>query len=712
MVICPKCNTPLAEDAKFCDACGSQIFATTFCPNCGGQTSTEFAFCQMCGTPIAGIGAAPVAPDEPVATKKKKSGKSSKKKVALFVGIGIVVLAIALAAFLLLRGGSGKKNYSLYLRDGDICYSDFSKDGSFEITSRLTYGKNIKGTSEVSYGASALGALIAFSEDGNRIFFPDRFENLNGGVTLYYRDLNKKDKDAEKIDSDVTLYAINKKGTQVVYLKGKDNTLYLHDLAEKEKIASNVLNFHVTDDLKKIGYVNDEGGCYLWTADKDAEKLASDVSNIVHFSEDLSVFYYMKDGSLYKQPTDGGDKLKIASDVKNVLAVYDSGEVYYTKEERKEINLLDYVTDDMAEADASVKEPSYPAYPDAPKYPYWWDYDTDAEYEAAKAKYDTDYKAYEEACRKLDEAYNAALDQYYEKLGRDYLREELKNEKLDNIEYKLFYFDGTNETVVTDALTGVGDTSCAYDKPAMVLSIYNKSDVKKVKFSEITSYNDVSSLVEEAFFSSADWYIALGSTLSVIEQEDAYDFRISSDGSLVFFLDELSEEGNGDLYTIKITDGQVGKRELLDSDVNKRALSLTHDNKIVYYKDVSDDGANGTLFIDGKEIDDDVILWVFSYLDDGAVLYYTDWNSKKSYGTLMMFKDGNKTKISDDVHDYVIAYSGDILYLYDYSTNYYSGTLYTYNDGDPKKIDDDVAAIITVSNDVVRGRFLRWRYSR
>ncbi|HPY64275.1 MAG TPA: zinc ribbon domain-containing protein [Bacillota bacterium] len=705
MTICPKCNAQLAEDANFCDACGTKVLRTIFCPNCGGQTSTEFAFCQKCGTPTEGTRESYVVPADPSAAKKVKFGKSSAKKIALIAVIVIVVLAIALTSFLLLRDGGRKEHYSLYLKDGDIFYTDFTKDGILEITSRLTYGKNISGTPGVTNGAFALGAFITFSDDGNRMFFPDRFEYINEGVTLYYRDINKDNKEAERIDSNVSLYAINDKGTKVAYLKGRDNTLYLHDLTDKEKIAGNVLFFQVADNLNKIGYLNDEGGYYLWTLNKDTVKLASDVSYIAHVTEDLSAIYYVKDDSLYKQTTDGADRVKIASDVKNVLSVYESGEMYYTKTEHVEVNLMDYVTDDMAAADASITEPSTPVYPDPPSSPNWWDYDTDEAYEAAWSKYESDYEAYEATCDRLYEEYSAALEKYYAKRDRDYLRDELKNATQENTEYTLFYFDGTEETVVTDAMTSASGTSYANDKPAMILSVYNKSDVQKVKLSEISSYYEVSSMVQAALYSSSERYIAIRANLSVIEQDDASNFQISSDGSTIFFLDEISEKGDGDLYTVKIIDDQVSKPELCDSDVNNCVIFFTDDNKIVYYKDVNYDNYRGDIFIDGTEIDYDVQLWTVSFSEDGSVLYYTDWNSDKSYGTLKMFKEGKKTKVSDDVHDYTIASNGDIIYLYDYSTNYYAGMLYSYNNGDPQKIDDDVAALIFMDDSTIRGRY-------
>jgi hypothetical protein len=75
---------------------------------------------------------------------------------------------------------------------------------------------------------------------------------------------------------------------------------------------------------------------------------------------------------------------------------------------------------------------------------------------------------------------------------------------------------------------------------------------------------------------------------------------------------------------------------------------------------------------------------------------------------LKMFKNGTKTKIADDVHEYDIIDNGDILYLYDYSMNYYTGTLYLFNGGDPKKIDDDVTALIPSHDYETKGDYYGW----
>jgi len=699
MAVCPKCGKELEEGAKFCDACGAQVFETIFCPNCGEQTSTEFAFCQKCGASIT-VDTAPAPAAEPAA-EKKKGPQAPPKKAILFGGIGLAALVVIFLAVSLFSGG-GKDKYGLYLKDGEIVYTDYSEKGAMEITSRLSRD----GQAYLATSGNDIGQYIAFSEDGKRIFYPDRVDSDSYGITLYYRNINKPNEDAVKIDSDVTSYAINSKGTQVIYVKGSDGILYLHNLTDKEKIASGVVDFDVAEDCKKIGYLTDENSYYIWRSGKEAVKLAGDITVIEHVTDDLSTIYYLKDGSLYKQTEGSEDKTKIASDISSVVAIYDSGEAYYTKAESAEKNLLDYVDDDMAAADAGVSEPVYPDFPDSPASPYWWDYETTEAYEAAQAQYETDYAAYQATCDQLRADYNTANEAYQAKRSRDSLREQLRNATQEHTEYTLYYFNGTEEAVVTDALADEYSVSICYDKPVAVLPVYSQSDVRKVKLSEISSAYEVNEQVNEALYSSSEMYLAVGSTLSEIDQSDAESYRISSDGSTVYFLDDISDDGYGDLYKLAIADGKAGKPEIYDSDVSSQAIFFS-DDKLVYYKNVNHEDYKGDLFIDGEEIDYDVRLWDIYHLGD-AVLYYTDWNFDKSYGTLKMYTKGTKTKVADDVHDFVITGDNDILYLYDYSTNYSTGTLYLYNSGKPKKIDDDVTALIPVSTNEIRGGYYGW----
>lgn len=50
---CPKCEAPLAVNAKFCPECGTQLKDTDVCGKCGGKLTPGAKFCPDCGTKVA-----------------------------------------------------------------------------------------------------------------------------------------------------------------------------------------------------------------------------------------------------------------------------------------------------------------------------------------------------------------------------------------------------------------------------------------------------------------------------------------------------------------------------------------------------------------------------------------------------------------------------------------------------------------------------------
>ncbi len=699
MITCPKCNKELSDGTKFCDGCGTQIFETIFCPNCGKQTSTEFAFCQSCGASIT----EKPAEEQPVAAPAEK--KKLPKKAIMFGGIGVAVLAVLILVISLISGGSGKveNNNVLYLKDQEIFFSDLKKDSeAWQLTSRLVDDDSVE-DDDLANANYTLGMYTYISEDGKYIFFPDKISDDADGINLYYRELNKPESEAIKIDSDIRSYTVNTSATIITYLKGDEGNLYQYKLAEdsKDKVASEVRGFEVSDDGSKVGYINTEGSIYLKYADKDKEKIASDVSSLEHVSDDLKIVYYIKDGSLYKQVEDE-DKVKIASDVYDVIKIYDSGEVYYLTSEAEEVSLMDYVTDDMKTEDASITEPEYPDYPSRPS---WWDYDTDAEYDAA-------YEAYEEEYERLSSEYDAAYAAYRAKLYRDDLRESLEEETLEHSNYSLCFFNGTEEVVITDAFVGdyyYSSYTVASDAPVISYEAYNQSSLEKVKLSEIESVYAVEDMVEAALFSSSERYIAVKGVGTVVEQEkEATNFRINASGTVVYYIDDIpNEKDYGELYRITITDGVVGKAEVYDSDVYLYNCYFVGKDQLRYFKDYKDE--KGELYINKNKIDYDVYAYSVSVdSESDKVFYFTDWNSEKRYGTLKVYQGGESTKIADDVHDFSVTPDGRVLYLYDYSLNYYKGELHEWNKGETRKIDDDVVCIITIYANKYRGNTYGW----
>ncbi len=712
MITCPKCNKELSDGTKFCDGCGAQIFETIFCPNCGKQTSTEFAFCQSCGTSIT------EAPAEEQTAAAPTEKKKLPKKAIMFGGIGVAVIAILILVISLFSGSGGKaeNNYALYLKDSELFFTDLKKDSeAWQLTSRLVDTDEVN-DEDLADAGYQLGLYTYLSEDGKYIFFPDKVGDDDDGFNLYYKEVAKPDMEAIKVDSDIRSYTVNASATLITYLKGEEGNLYQYKIGEdsKDKIASEVRGFEVSDDGKKIGYINSENSIYLKYADKEKEKIASDVSTLEHVTKDFTTVYYIKDGSLYKQ-VEGEDKVKVASDVYDVIKIYDSGEIYYLKSEAGEISLMDYVTDDMKDADASISEPNYPDYPNSPSRPSWWDYDTDAEYEAAYATYQTAYAEWEAECDRIETEYYAAREAYYAKLSRDELREDLGEETLEQSSYYLCFYNGTEETVITDAFVGgySSDYIYASDSPVVSYEAYNQSSLEKVKLSEVESIGDIEDMVEAALFSSSERYIAVKGTATVVEQEkEATNFRINYSGTVVYYIDDVPDEKNyGELYRISIADGVVGKAEVYDSDVYTGYCYFVNDNDFEYFKDYKD--SKGELYINKNKIDYDVYCYVYCYSVEiyselDKIFYFTDWNDEKDYGTLKVYDGKEAMKIADDVHSFSVTPDGRVLYLYDYSLNYYKGELHEWSNGETRKIDDDVVCVLPILYSKYRGYTYGW----
>lgn len=745
-MICPNCNKEVFDGAQFCDGCGAKLPETVFCPHCGKRTSAGFAFCQNCGGAMASTPAMeqpveeqpvlaqepPVFAEEqpifseeqpapvqepPVFSEEQPAQPAEKrklpKKAILFGGIGVAVVAVLVLVLVLIFGGNhAQNNCALYMKDNEVFFSDLKKGSeAWQLTSHLVDTDNVD-DEDLADSGYMFGRYTYISEDGKYIFFPDKVGDDSDGFNLYYRELAKPYAEPVKVDSGIRYYTVNTSATLVTYLKGNEGNLYQYWIGEnsKDKIASDVSGFIASDDGKKIGYINSDKSIYLKYAGKEKEKIAGDIDTLEHITEDFTTAYYIKDGSLYKQ-VEGADKVKIASNVSDVIKIYDSGELYYLSTESREIPLTDYVTDDMKAADAAIAEPSYPNYPDspdAPSRPYEWNYDTDEEYDAAYEAYEEAYNAYEEAYeaweaekQRMEDEYEASYEAYREKLSRDSLRKDLEEYTYTLSETSLHYYNGKEDIVLSDSCAGKYSSYYAYasETPVIVYYTFTRQEAGKVKLSEIDSYYDVYEVIGDK--ASTEVSLAYKGNASLIPQSEiATGFSINSSGTVAYFLDNVSDDGHGDLYRVSISNGVVGTPELYDSDVYNGMRFFINDDEFGYFKNFSLDStykATGDLYINKASVDYDVLAYNIDYYS-GLVYYYTDWNSEKEYGTLKVYNGKDSVKISDDVHSYTYTPDGRVLYLYDYSTKYYKGTLNIWSNGKTEKLDDDVQCIIPIFN--------------
>ena len=469
MAVCPKCGRQEKDGTNFCSACGASLepemetetAELVYCPQCGAPASAESTYCRECGAALR---------EEP----------HGKKTFGWFIGAAVAAVLLVAVAVSLFSNGKGGQDYALYLKNGEIGYTEFGKDGAQEISQRLFNGGT---TGKIAYAGMGqqLGNRITLR--GNTLFYPDRCEVGTYGsldrFSLYYRDVRKPDAEGERIDSDINYgYQVNESGTLLTYTKGSDSVLYQHDLKERVKVASGVMNYWCTEDGKTVAYLDQDGNLYRWSGG-ESEKVSAEVQYVYRVSEDLSTFYYERDGGLYVQ-RDSEDRAKIASEV-NEVQIYDSGEVCYTVLNTRQFRLSDYVSDSLKDADAAMTEPVAPIKPDASGY------GSDAAFENALVEYDAAASAYQEA--------QAA---YEGKLERDKLREELATAALEGVVSALYYYDGEQSVLVTENMAD--SHGYAADKAVGVIRLYKRAEDSKVDLSEVRNLFDLQEKVRTALF--------------------------------------------------------------------------------------------------------------------------------------------------------------------------------------------------------------------
>lgn len=608
-------------------------------------------------------------------------GKFTLSRNVIIIGVAAVVLIAALIAVIVLFAKSADKQSVLYIKDSELNLTYLSEDSKpFEITSRLM-NESLRDTWDHET-AAVLSALMHYSEKSNLLFYPDRLSDTDEeyGLSLYFRDLSKGEEDSgTRIDTDMWLdpfYQVNDSGNKIFYLKGEARNLYVHDMQNREKLAGDVEQFYVNPAGNEIVYLKEDGGLYYRHLDKEDEKIDNS-ANSVQISSDFKSIHYIKNDSVYVY-TVGGDKEKLISSARAIGAVLPDGAFYFTKQEDREIGLIDYVIDDLASEDANNPEPMMEDFQYEVERVDWWG---DTYYTM-----DIDY-----------DAYSDAIDVYYEKEERNNLREELRNDTVQRSSSTLYYYDGKEEVALSDNISEI-----ILNSPTSAFIMYRKyiqSDVPKVNLSEITSTDAVRDLIDASRTWSDDIYTAFKGEEASLEQEEAVSFALNSSGSKLYFIDEYSyEDDYGTLVSVDISGSKLGEVVKVDDDVAKYRFRPGSDT-ILYYKDINDSDSYGDLYMDGKLIDSDVSLYVDHVVglsDSSNLVYLVDFDEDYGYGTLKLYDGKTKVKIADDVSNFDVLADNSVLYIADYDADRIIGDLYIY-DGSEKsrRIDTDVSGMIS-----------------
>ena len=325
-MVCPKCGKTVPDNAKFCGFCGAKL----------GEDKSGLVPKNEKVVPKTVTAVRPVNHEKEAAVIIKP--RFSERRKMLFVVVAVlVVLALAVGAFMLFRGAGSKNAY--------ICLSD----GRYELITDLDEGELL----EIASSRSDYGDLY-FTPDGTYIYYFSKLDSQYGSGTLCRAEYGKMKANSSKNDRYITVVATNASHNFDILDDGtllytnEDGTLYYFDGESSEQIARDVRFYETeTDDKGNVIYlVQDENGTresssimYLTNLEKlnQREKLDDDLGSLVGLTDEGEIIYtkYTTEGvDLYRMTLDSPDPQLMDENVS--LYRYRDGQVIYSvlKEKR------------------------------------------------------------------------------------------------------------------------------------------------------------------------------------------------------------------------------------------------------------------------------------------------------------------------------------------------------------------------------------------
>ncbi len=688
-----------------------------FCPNCGKQLPAISRFCSQCGsplpveTPVASVAkpapAAPVpvtpvdvppteelpagaipadtAPETPTPVAPPDAPTIIPAKTIWFgVLLLIGLLLLTLVVGWLAKHPSGDAAVGLYIKNATLFYSELNKgDDAIPLATIVDAGAMADVPAAQTAAAYARGIYI--SDDGKWVIYPDH-ASPGDPIELYCRRTDKPRFRPIKIANDVYQYDVSDNTEIVTYLDTNHNLYrYTIDTHNNEQVDNHVEYFYVSEDGDNLVYTTANRAVYGKHADNPREKMSADNASLEVVAPDCSFVYYTdENGVLYKHEL-GKDPVSIAQNVRYVATHYPSGELYYVRQnnEQADVALSTFVEDDMAETDKDITEPPYP---DRPRRS---DFATEEDYQAAQEQYAAGLDAY-------DAQYNA----YTAKKVRDQWRDYLKTATIDLSGTSLCYFDGTEETVLTDRYIAVNDSRPesppihhAADIPAVVFGSAQTTDVGKFKLSEIADFKHVeelSSKILEAFTVSIDYSVAVKGTVIPLGIDSIATPVLNDDGTVMYYFPNVPARITHRLYRMDIRDSSVSEPQLYAEDVLTLEPPVFLDTDTVSY--CVERAGSWDLFINRTLIATDAGGCLLD--EQSGHIYYTA--KEDNHSTALYVYDGKtSTLIDTNIHTFVPLCDGRVLYLRDFDQNTFEGDLYVCDKKKTVCIDTDVNCLVS-----------------
>lgn len=685
----------------------SQLAVYQYCPNCGSQIKQEAAFCWSCGMRLG----------DPSNEAEKEPVPAVRWKRILAAGAAFMIFAtgaglLGLSSFMKkIDAKPAEQTELFYVKDNSlygfktknkkaepVLYTDgFVHDSENDLTVYM----------EEVFSGSERYQLV--SKDGRYHFIIEDVEGDDSSFTTsdgthYSRikdatctlSVKKGEQEPVKIDKNVETDFIVTKENKVIYKK-KGN-LYVYDLKDKKKIASDVISYNVDRGGQHVMWwskadfdINDQDteqytdlyDIYYQDIEQKTEKIKIEQGVMSwDYSDDFNRLFLRKEDSLYWVENQT-EKEKIGNNI--ILGVYqldlENKSCFFAAKMQK--SLSDMVEDDMIELDSAMKEPVISEY--------------------MKENHSVNDENYLDF---IDESYYEDMKKYEEKLARDRFRKSLAE---NDFSYAgLYYYENGTKILVAELPFPVWPWVC-YDT---LTSVYSqelqsvlgycnvkeyKIDEGKIPLSAVNSVDEVYQLLENRI-----------SEMKKLEQEfcmyfhgkefkldmdrlDVYEFAADMEIHKAYMTrkDTIEPQNSNLLISINLEADSFGDVEEIDKEVERIVSGAG--NHIYYMKDL-DENWVGDLYCNGKFLLSD--SYSFGYEAGGSVFFLEDYDDKKKTGTLVKIT-GEETEILEQDVRYFCPFSeNSVMMITDYNAKKNKGDLMYYNGKETYLIDRDVSGYL------------------
>ncbi len=588
MRLCPKCNIECKKHQDKCPICGGAVLDTS--------ESRE----------VSGISLV----------------KIPKRVIAIVLASLGLLIALALAAvFVIMKIPASEP--ALYIKDGDLCICIANEEPV------IIEEDIFKGVPEnlVETAQGLFERYVFFDREKKMIVYPTEFDiedNATDILDSYIYDsvilddigasrkFKIKVSDLSKNKKTVTeeafdLYYI---AEDSALLYRENDSLYYYSLIddEKKKLCDDIFTLKVNEEKGNFMAFIEGDNIMFGNSDSvydvkcEYNDFYSAVTSLA-FSDSLGSMAYVKDSDelYFVSPKDG--ERKIADDVDYIYSVYDTGEIYYSRNEGFISPYSDYVKDDVKDEALSDEE-----------------------------------RAKVQEIRSL--IGNGSGSSFYK--------------------VTLYYYDGENESTLTEqgvslSSMGQGSTLHSYmgpfDEP---LLFYNRAIGKKAEkllVSDLLHVNDPERYISEyqrnALMGESENLIAYkGKTVKTERFTSVY---ADSKGENFYFT-QNTENIYCNVYRAKVKDGKMSTPELAFEKVYNVNTMVLESGELLYFKNYGSHNKSGEMYIGDELIDKNVRAE--SVFEIGDTLYWLcDYDRKSDAGTLMMLKKGEKKPVAYKVNE-------------------------------------------------------------